>query len=265
MADIALTSAMRNNLVSLQLTDSLISRTQERLSTGKKVNSPIDNPANYFAAQGHTSRANKLTALKDGMSEAIQMTKAATSAVDGISKLIESARGIITQARQAADPTTLEAQYDDIMTQIDQLALDAGYKGVNFLDSDTLDVKVGEEANSTLTLTGFDASANAGLGISAADFSTSLLMDAAEVELDDALTTLQTESATLSANLGVLTVRQEFTTNMVNVLKTGADNLTLADMNEEAANMLALQTQQQLGVTALSLASQAAQSVLRLF
>ncbi len=69
----------------------------------------------------------------------------------------------------------------------------------------------------------------------------------------------------MSNNLAVVNTRLDFTTNMINTLQKGADNLTLADMNEEGANLLMLQTRQALGTTALSLASQAAQSVLRLF
>ena len=76
---------------------------------------------------------------------------------------------------------------------------------------------------------------------------------------------LRTESSKLSNNLGIITARQEFTQGMINVLRDGAAGLTNADMNEEGANMLMLQTRQALGTTSLSLASQAAQSVLRLF
>ena len=83
--------------------------------------------------------------------------------------------------------------------------------------------------------------------------------------MDDALSTLRTNAKTLSASNGVINTRQEFTTNMINTLTEGADALTAADSNEEGANMLALQTRQQLGVVALQLSSQAQQSVLRLF
>ena len=79
------------------------------------------------------------------------------------------------------------------------------------------------------------------------------------------MTTLRTESSKLSNNLSIITARQEFTQGMINTLKDGAAGLTNADMNEEGANMLMLQTRQALGTTSLSLASQAAQSVLRLF
>ena len=84
-------------------------------------------------------------------------------------------------------------------------------------------------------------------------------------ELDAARDTLRTEAKTLSSNLNIVNTRQDFTEGMINVLSDGAANLTLADMNKEGANMLMLQTRQALGTTSLSMASQAAQSVLRLF
>ena len=114
---------------------------------------------------------------------------------------------------------------------------------------------------------GFDASA-AGLLIAAADWSAAdpaAAIDADVVLLDNALVTLRQESSKMSGNLSIITVRQEFSTNMINTLTEGADKLTLADTNEEGANMLMLQTRQSLSTTALSLSAQAAQSVLRLF
>ena len=83
--------------------------------------------------------------------------------------------------------------------------------------------------------------------------------------LDAALVTLRQESSKMSGNLSIITVRQDFSTNMINTLTEGSDKLTLADANEEGANMLMLQTRQSLSTTALSLSAQAAQSVLRLF
>jgi flagellin len=100
---------------------------------------------------------------------------------------------------------------------------------------------------------------------SAATTSATLVINSAANELENALSSLRTESSKLSSNLSVVTTRQDFTSSMINTLKEGADNLTLADMNEEGANMLMLQTRQNLGITSLSMASQAAQSVLKLF
>ena len=83
--------------------------------------------------------------------------------------------------------------------------------------------------------------------------------------LETAMNTLRTESKKLSNNLSIITAREEFSAQMINTLNDGAAKLTEADMNEEGANMLMLQTRQALGTTSLSLAGQAAQGVLRLF
>ncbi|MHC8509126.1 MAG: flagellin N-terminal helical domain-containing protein [Rhodospirillales bacterium] len=84
-------------------------------------------------------------------------------------------------------------------------------------------------------------------------------------ELDSALTTLRANAATLGANVALLQTRLDFTEDYVNTLEAGAGKLTLADINEEGANLLALQTRQQLGISALSFAGQAEQSILALF
>jgi len=97
------------------------------------------------------------------------------------------------------------------------------------------------------------------------DSNATVAIQSASTQLESALSTLRQQSSSLAANLSVVTTRQTFTDSMINTLKTGSDNLTLADMNQEGANMLMLQTRQQLGTTSLSMASQAAQAVLRLF
>lgn len=266
--DISLTTGMRSNLVSLQNTVSLLNRTQERLATGKKVNSALDDPINYFAAQGHTQRAADLAARKDGMSEGVQVIKAADAGIKAITSLIQQAKSLATSARTAGttEAANLASQFDDLLTQIDSLAGDSGYKGINLLASGVLTVEFNEDGSSSISVTGFDASSS-GLGIAASTggWATSTDIDAAVADLDAAMNTLRSQSKTLSSSLNIITTRDEFTKNMIDTLLTGADNLTLADMNEEGANMLMLQTRQALGTTALSLSAQAAQSVLKLF
>ncbi len=83
-------------------------------------------------------------------------------------------------------------------------------------------------------------------------------------EVRDATNTLRTFSSSLANDLNVIKTREEFTKQTINTLQEGSDKLTIADPNEEGAKMLALQTRQQLAVSALSLASQAQQSVLSL-
>jgi len=277
---ITLTSGMRQNLFSLQETEKLLNTTQTRLATGLRVQKAVDDPVNYFTALEHTQRATDLDARKDEMSESIQTISAANEGVEAITDLIASAKSLAQSALSSSstsDIQTLTSQYHEVLSQIDLLAEDSGYKGVNLLDgtSVTHTVNFDERGDSSLSLTGFDASsqgATLSLTTHAADgwVSAGGTADIAEInsaitQLDAATSALRTEAQKLSTNLSTITIRQDFTSNMINVLKDGSSNLVNADMNEEGANMLMLQTRQQLGTTSLSLASQAAQSVLRLF
>jgi len=286
MADISLTAAMRSNLLSLQSTSKLLDQTQGRLSTGLKVNTPLDNPANYFAASGMRLRAGDLTGLKDGMGNAVQTIKASTNAIQGIQSLLNTAKGLIESARTAtaSDRADLADQYDEVMKQINRIVDDSDFQGTTFLGSSngtslTLDVtfdnRSGHSSSSKLTIAGFQAyfSLLGSSGVSSAGTTWSAnsaanltsVLNSTGKEISRALSYLEKNSATLAANLAIISARLDFTDNMVNTLKEGSDKLTLADMNEESANMLALQTRQNLGITSLSLASQANQSILRLF
>ena len=274
MQPITLTSGMRANLVNLQNTNSLLELTQKRLASGKKVNSALDDPVAYFTAVAHEQRAGDLAARKDEMSESVQTVKAADAGIQSINTLIAAARSLASSALSAdsTTATTLMNQFNTVRTQIDEMAADSGYKGVNLLGgtSVSLTVKFDETGASKLGITGFDGS-TAGLSISLASgwvsgtTVQSSTIETAMTALDTAKDTLRTESSKLANNLSIITARQAFTPGMINVLKDGAAQLTNADMNEEGANMLMLQTRQALGTTSLSLASQAAQSVLRLF
>ena len=124
-----------------------------------------------------------------------------------------------------------------------------------------------ETGTSSLTISGVTYN-KAGLGlstISSGYFQSNGNIDLTIASLDTSLTTLRTQASKFGANLTTVQTRQDFTKNLVNTLQTGADNLVLADTNEEGANLLALQTRQQLSTTALSLSAQADQAVLRLF
>jgi flagellin-like hook-associated protein FlgL len=155
------------------------------------------------------------------------------------------------------------------MSQIDQLAGDSGFNGINLLDSvnsANLVVTLNETGSSSITVIAVDFSAN-GLAInnSANNWASTADIAAASTDLSAALTSLRSQAQSFGSNLSTVQIRQDFTKAMINTLQTGADGLTLADSNEEGANLLALQTRQQLSTTALSLASQASQAVLRLF
>ncbi len=270
MSDIVLSSGVRSNLLQLQQTSDLISSTQNKLATGKRVNSALDNPNNFFTAQGLNNRASDLSSLLDSMSTAINTIQAANNGITAITKLVQSAQSLISQANQTSDTTVranLAAQFDSIRGQIDQLAGDSGFNGVNLLAGQNLTVTLNESGTSSSTVTGVDDTSTGALSISASanSWATSGDISAASTELTAALTQLRSQSQSLSGNLQIVQVRQDFTKAMINTLNTGADNLTLADSNEEGANLLALQTRQQLSTTALSLAAQADRNVLKLF
>lgn len=376
MSDISLTASMRSNLLSLQNTQSLMDMTQERLSTGKKVNSALDNPTSYYTSQSLTNRASDLSALLDSMGQGIQTIKAANEGIESITEFVQQAKSVANQARDEAnkvasssgmyDSTKIEAatkfqlsvtyngetkseqvtltnaktsgvdaaskiqdvlqvmefgadstalgtnytvtfedgafkvnsangeeikisfevggakmdasagnanrvkaisQFNDILDQIDQLAKDSGYKGVNLLGGtdQSLTVIFNEDRSSNLTIQGVDASTK-GLDISrVTNWGSNTNIDASIEEVEDAINELRNMASEFGNNYSIVQNREDFTENLINVLEEGSDKLTLADMNEESANMLALQTRQQLGINSLSLASQAAQAVLKLF
>jgi flagellin len=375
MADIILSKSVRSNLSALQSTAQLISQTQTRLATGKRVNSALDSPLNFFTSSSLNSRASDLNSLLDSVSNAVQTLQAADNGITSLTKLVQSAQAIAQQAQQStattakysgtvsgltatssftftatktitvsdgtatatltlaatntvqdfldavnnqaglkvkaelssdgkvlleatgansitiggtavageqaqlglvagatapgalnATRTSLASQYDALRTQIDQLAGDSGYNGVNLLNGDGLKVVFNEKGTSSQSITGVKFN-SAGLGVSAStnSFQTDKDLGDALSNLSNALNTLRSQASAFGSSLSVVQTRQDFTKSMISTLKTGADNLVLADSNEEGANLLALQTRQQLSTTALSLASQADQNVLRLF
>ena len=162
------------------------------------------------------------------------------------------------------DAQSYQEQYNQVLNQYDSLISDSSYKGVNFLKGDSLKIRFNEDNSSSVLVSGKDMSSS-GISLSLADWAEKEGIMQSVRELQDAVSALRSFSAELGNTYQIVTTRQDFTENLINVLEEGADKLTLADMNEEAANMLALQTSQLLAVNSLSLASQASQAVLRLF
>jgi flagellin-like hook-associated protein FlgL len=274
MADtVNLTAGVRDNLLSLQRTSSLIGRTQTRLSSGLKVNSALDNAAAFFTSVALNNRASDLSTLKSDIDLAISTIGSAIDGIDAITELVQQAKGLANQAKATGDTdekSTLAEQFNSLLTQIDDLAGDASFNGTNLIQAtpDDLTVEFNEDGSSDLTISGLDSTTGAsGLSITAAagNFASDGNVDAALTEINAALTELRTNAATLGSNNTVLQTRLNFTDNLVNTLETGAAKLTLADLNEESANLLALQTREQLGINSLALAAQSERSILGLF
>lgn len=369
---ISLSAGVRQNLMSLQQTTDLMTMTQNRLATGNKVNSALDDPTAFFTAATMSNRASDLNNILDNVGTAVETLKSADNALDAIIKLVETASANLSQAQNSAstqattigtlsikgvsdlgaaangiddadvitingtavtiadgdgvddfladinaitdvtasitsegflkieandngtliiaDTTgtagaalgltigttaagssnttraNLAIEYDAIRTQIDQLASDSVFNGINLLQSDSLSVIFNEDSTSLMSISGVDFDAS-GLSISAAvtSFQTDKDLTDAKTELSTALATLRDQASTFGSKMSIVETRQNFTKSLIGTLQNAAGKLTLADTNEEGANMLALQTRQQLSTVSLSMANQADQSVLRLF
>ncbi|KKB79905.1 hypothetical protein VW35_05360 [Devosia soli] len=167
----------------------------------------------------------------------------------------------------------LSKQFNELRDQLDKLADDSSFNGINLLRGDKLKITFNESGTSSIDIQAKDANGNV-RGINASNLSVESLVaedldtdekiDAFLGKLSSALTELRSQASAFGSNLSSVENRQSFTKNMINTLETGAANLTLADTNEEAANLLALQTRQQLSSSALSMASQQDQAVLQL-
>lgn len=272
MADISLSAAVRSNLLSLKNTSDLIGRTQERLSTGLRINSPIDDAKVFFEAKALNDRAATLNEKKDAIDQAVSSVTVALDAVNAIDSIVDQLKGLAISAQSASTAnefTELNAQYNSLVSQIDNISADASYQGTNLINGtgSTLTVYFSESTTSTLSISSVDLrhSSN-GLSItSGATLSATSLNTCAINQLDAAIATLSGKAKTLGSNVALLQTRLDFTESYVNELETGADKLRLADITAEGANLVALQTRQQLGISALSFAGQAEQSVLQLF
>lgn len=371
---ITLTASMRSNLSSLKSIQNQMDTTQNRLSTGKKVNSAIDNASSYYQSRALNNRASDLDALLDSMGQGIQTIQAANEGIEAVTAYVEQAKSVANSAfaldssldGYAEQVAEYQTQFNNIITEIDHLTKDASYQGINLLTGGKLTVMFNEtrshklevqgddivskmsdrgfteaswtgeanfvenekgtyykitatkedmgtgstpatEANSYTTATSIDqttkyiwndtthkmeaSTADTGtfyykVNVTDADgtsrdayttatsvtTTTKYSIDNSASRINDTLDSvakaidyLREYSSELGNNFAIIETRQNFTDALIDVLETGSDNLVLADMNEESANYLALQTRQQLAINSLSLASQSAQSVLSLF
>ena len=180
---------------------------------------------------------------------------------------LPAAAAPVADPNSQATRASLVAQYNQVLQQINTTAQDSSFNGINLLNGDTLDMTFDETGASKLSISGVTFN-DAGLSLSTLsvgnDFLDNNSANSVLATLTQASTTLRTEASALGSNLSVVEIRQDFNKSLINVLQTGASNLTLADPNEEAANSQALSTRQSIAVSALALANQSQQSVLQL-
>jgi flagellin len=322
--EVTLSSSTRKTLNELQTTAKLLGVASERVSSGLEVESAIDNPTNYFKAESYTDEADSLTSRLDDMEESVEVVNSADNGVESISSYLEQLQGIIEDAQSTTDSDErreLGEQFNELLTQIQDLAQDSGYGGVNLLyGNDSTTVQFSDDTgDSTLTIEGInisgnetDTDCNGEVGssnvvgysvVTNADGTTTAVTQAYALTLDDGenvygimsagtsgdsweidwgsddymdlldelssqvesmQSALETESASLSNSLSVITTREDFTEDKITILENGADDLTAADTTEEAANITSLEASQELEVQCLSLASNEADNALSL-
>jgi flagellin len=304
-ASVALSVGMRNALFSISDINGLQSVANKRLATGKKVNDALDNPLNYFLARGFQKSRTDLNNLLDSQNIALSTLQKTVKSIESVGKLIEQVQALARQARQSTDDAedgareTYGRQIAETLNQITNITRDAGFNGKNLIGRtpDTLRVEWNAEVGGNLTYmdaVGVDLRPNGtqlalaagnGLLVTAGvapapdviswDDATATTWQntvAGNLQIDNfisltqtALTRLQAQASQFSINLSILQVRIDYSNNQQRTLATTSDQLTLADVNEEGANLAALQTRSQLAVQALSLANQSDQGILRLF
>lgn len=288
MADsVTLSSSIRSNLLALQNTSSLVDRTNSRLSTGKKVSSAVDDAVAYFQAKGLSDRASDLNTRKDGIDQGISSLKSAITGLENVEKILTQMKGVALSAKSAtaAERKDLSSQFNTLSLQLNQLANDTSFQGLNLINSTTSKLKIefSDKSTAFLEVKGVNVQASKlkGMGSSAAAslqasvtagtvwsaMKTSTLSNLNKViqALDSAIAGVRSNTKSLGTNVALLQTRLDFTKAYVNNLTEGSGKLTLADLNEEGANLVSLQTRQQLGIQALSFAGQQEQGVLSLF
>ncbi|MCW8917031.1 MAG: flagellin-like protein, partial [Magnetovibrio sp.] len=136
MADVSLSSAVRQSLLALQNTTDLIGRTQNRLSTGLKVSSAIDDPVSFFQAKTLTDRASDFVEKKDAIDQGVSTVTAAVDGLDAVESLVNQLKGVANSMKSATGTqfTDLITQFNDLRSQIDLLTADASYQGVNLIN-----------------------------------------------------------------------------------------------------------------------------------
>lgn len=311
MNDLALSLGQRSVLWSLQELTSLSAQTEERLTTGRKINSVKDDAVKYFMSKGLSDRSGDQLTYKDDIDQAISSLTAAIDGLDSIETVLKQMKGIVEstkdQSQTEREASTL--QFQVLGTQLSHLTSDASYRGLNLLEQtqNTLDVYFSDRTASRLKIQGFNLNATTA-GNSRQLFTTAAFLSDGEMAsfstvlgsqaiftdsngnqiiaagftaigsdnkyltlatrvtsiLDDAIYRIRADAAEYATSVSLLTIRSDFAQTYSDELAGGSDKLTLADMNEEGANMTAIQTRYQVGMSTLKFSGDMTRNILTL-
>lgn len=264
-----LTASARDVLVTQQSLAASAAQRSQNLSTGRKVGRVTDDAVAFAAARALTDRAGDLSAVKDSVGQGVSTINAALAGAEGVNSLLDQMKGIATAAiasGDSAERAALATQYNQLRGQVDSLAADAGYNGVNLLSgsSSALNVAFGSQAGDGLTVNARDVG-SAGLGVAAVAADGSDFSAATLAQLDNAGATVNAVQSSLGSNLTALGIRGEAVASQAVIAQAGASRLTEADLNEEAALLVATRTRQQLARAGQGVSQRAQESLLTLF
>ena len=260
-------------LQNLNATNSELSRTQNRISTGLKVGSAKDNGATWAIAQNQRATSLSLNAVKDSLARGSSTIDVALAAGESVSDLLtqmkEKALAASESTLDAASRKALNEDFVALRDQIAKAVSNAEFNGSNLLNGST--TAMGALANaagtSTLTVAGEDLSLS-GTVVSVSSTGSIGTASAASAMITTVQTSIDAVSSALS-RLGTsskaFAMHQTFVSKLQDAIDAGVGNLVDADLAKESAKFQALQTKQQLGIQALSIANQAPQTILSLF
>jgi flagellin len=260
-------------LQNLNATNSQLAVTQDRINTGKKVGSVKDNGAIWAIAQGQRAEISALSVVKDSLSRGQSVVDVAIAAGESISDLLVEMKA---KALAASDATltadsrsALNNDFKALRDQITSVVDNASFDGANMLKASGVAVAALANAAGTETI-GVKAQSMALGGANIAFAATTSLHSAASAKtvasaIDTAITKVSAALAELGTGSKALNITRTFASKLQDTLEAGVGNLVDADLAKESAKLQALQTKQQLGIQALSIANGAAGSLLGLF
>ena len=260
-------------LQNLTTTQQELAKTQNIISTGKKINSAKDNGAVWSIAQTMQGKVTAFDSVKDSLNRAQSTIDVAMSAGQQVSDLLTQMKAKALAASDTSLDTTsrtaLNEDFKSLRDQITKVVSNADFNGINMVKSGgtTVYALANDSGSSKLTVAAQDlslGSANVSLTASAS-FATAVAASAYITSLDSDLTKVNTALTKLGTGSNALASHLKFVQSLQDSLQTGISNLVDADMASESATLQALQTKQQLGVQALSIANQSTSIMLSLF
>lgn len=279
MESITLIGNIRRTLISLQDSAAVRAKSEASLASGQRIRQASDGALQYFQAKALTSRITDLTGTRDSVNQAVGAVKAALDGAGAIDTVLRQMKGIAVNALGSTSDTEradMAAQYNELREQVNALAGDASYGGINLLSSSSSSLKVEfgrdgsllevDPRDSTSASLGVTAAAVDGTGFTSANQSVgNTFIETAIREIDSALSSIATTQSRLGSTVSILSVRESYSTDSVNTLREAAGKLTDNDPFEDAASLLSSRVRSQLGLASLAIANQSGRSLLSLF